>query len=189
MSAPHALCASRLGWNASAKWRLLHTPNRPSAEEPYRSLGAPKNRGGMPFPRVVAVIAALVAVGHVGLPPASGSDLHWVDAAARDCLLGRTAIVTGATRGIGREVEIALPDRVAVRIGAGLEVLALGPHRHDSEPRSARPDQPTEPSICSSIKRLHSTAYSIGSVLVIGSMNPLTTMPTACSSVRPRDMR
>ena len=104
MSAPHALCASRLGWNASAKWRLLHTPNRPSAEEPYRSLGAPKNRGGMPFPRVVAVIAALVAVGHVGLPPASGSDLHWVDAAARDCLLGRTAIVTGATRGIGREV-------------------------------------------------------------------------------------
>ena len=49
--------------------------------------------------------------------------------------------------------------------------------------------QPTEPSICSSIRRLHSTAYSIGSVRVIGSMKPLTTMPIACSSERPRLIR
>ena len=49
--------------------------------------------------------------------------------------------------------------------------------------------QPTEPSICSSISRLHSTAYSIGSVRVIGSMKPLTTMPIACSSERPRLIR
>jgi uncharacterized protein YcbX len=49
--------------------------------------------------------------------------------------------------------------------------------------------QPTEPSICSSIRRDHSTAYSIGSVLVIGSMKPLTTMPMACSSERPRLIR
>jgi len=48
---------------------------------------------------------------------------------------------------------------------------------------------PTEPSICSSISRLHSTAYSIGSVLVTGSMNPFTTMPIACSSDRPRLIR
>src|SRR6478735_4792026 len=32
--------------------------------------------------------------------------------------------------GVGRQVEIALPHRVAVRIGAALEVLALGPHWH-----------------------------------------------------------
>ena len=49
--------------------------------------------------------------------------------------------------------------------------------------------QPTEPSIWSSIKRLHSTAYSIGSVRVIGSMKPFTTMPIACSSERPRLIR
>jgi hypothetical protein len=49
--------------------------------------------------------------------------------------------------------------------------------------------QPTEPSICSSISRLHSTAYSIGSVRVTGSMNPLTTMLIACSSDSPRLIR
>ena len=49
--------------------------------------------------------------------------------------------------------------------------------------------QPTEPSICSSIRRLHSTAYSIGSIRVTGSMNPFTTMPVACSSESPRLMR
>ncbi len=49
--------------------------------------------------------------------------------------------------------------------------------------------QPTEPSICSSMRRLHSTAYSIGNVLVTGSMKPLTTMPMACSSERPRLIR
>jgi len=34
--------------------------------------------------------------------------------------------------------------------------------------RRGDPGQPTEPSICSSMSRLHSTAYSIGSVRVIG---------------------
>jgi len=48
---------------------------------------------------------------------------------------------------------------------------------------------PTEPSICSSIRRLHSTAYSMGRVRVMGSMKPLTIMPMACSSERPRLMR
>ena len=48
---------------------------------------------------------------------------------------------------------------------------------------------PTEPSICNSIRRLHSTAYSIGSVFVTGSMKPLTTMPIACSWERPRLIR
>ena len=46
-----------------------------------------------------------------------------------------------------------------------------------------------EPSICSSIRRLHSTAYSIGSVRVTGSMKPLTIMPIACSCERPRLIR
>jgi len=45
---------------------------------------------------------------------------------------------------------------------------------------------PTLPSIWSSMRRLHSTAYSIGRVRVTGSMKPLTIIPIACSSVRPR---
>ncbi len=49
--------------------------------------------------------------------------------------------------------------------------------------------QPTEPSIWSSMRRDHSTAYSIGRVLVTGSMKPLTTMPMAWSSDSPRLIR
>ena len=65
--------------------------------------------------------------------------------------------------------------------------LGRGAARTPATARSA--DQPTLPSICSSIRRLHSTAYSIGSVRVIGSMNPLTTMLIACSCDRPRLIR
>ena len=43
-----------------------------------------------------------------------------------------------------------------------------------------------EPSICNSISRDHSTAYSIGSVRVTGSMNPFTIIPMAWLSVSPR---
>jgi hypothetical protein len=64
-------------------------------------------------------------------------------------------------------------------------------HPTDSPPPefAIRRTHPTEPSICSSIRRLHSTAYSIGRVRVTGSMNPLTTMPIACSCERPRLIR
>ena len=55
--------------------------------------------------------------------------------------------------------------------------------------RGHRSVQPTDPSICSSISRLHSTAYSMGRVRVIGSMNPLTIMPMAWVSDRPRLIR
>ena len=41
----------------------------------------------------------LLAVSHASAPTAA--DLTWVEDAARGSLLGRTAIVTGATRGIG----------------------------------------------------------------------------------------
>ncbi len=51
---------------------------------------------------------------------------------------------------------------------------------------AAGPIQPIEPSICSSISRLSSTAYSIGSSLVTGSMKPLTIIFEASSSSRPR---
>ena len=49
--------------------------------------------------------------------------------------------------------------------------------------------QPTEPSICSSISRFISTAYSMGSSLTSGSMNPPTIIVLASASVRPRLIR
>jgi len=55
-------------------------------------------------------------------------------------------------------------------------------------PRAPR-RQPTEPSIWSSIRRFSSTAYSIGSSRVIGSMNPFTIIAVASGSVRPRLIR
>ena len=48
---------------------------------------------------------------------------------------------------------------------------------------------PTEPSICSSISRFISTAYSIGSSLISGSMKPLTIIVLASASDSPRLVR
>ena len=52
-----------------------------------------------------------------------------------------------------------------------------------------RTGHPTAPSICSSISRLSSSAYSIGSSLAIGSTKPRTTIAIASSSVMPRLIR
>ena len=48
---------------------------------------------------------------------------------------------------------------------------------------------PTEPSICSSMSRFSSSAYSMGSSRAMGSTNPRTTIAMASSSVSPRLMR
>ena len=61
--------------------------------------------------------------------------------------------------------------------GAGLERLL-----------EDRP-QPTAPSICSSISRFSSSAYSIGSSRAMGSTKPRTMVAAASSSVMPRLMR
>ena len=45
---------------------------------------------------------------------------------------------------------------------------------------------PTVPSICSSIRRFISTAYSMGSSLTSGSMKPLTIIVEASASLSPR---
>src|SRR5438105_854881 len=54
----------------------------------------------------------------------------------------------------------------------GLSAQRLYAYSHNAS--SSTPAYPTEPSICSSIRRFISTAYSIGSSLTKGSMNPLT---------------
>jgi len=53
--------------------------------------------------------------------------------------------------------------------------------------RRRLPAQPIEPTISSWIRRFSSTAYSIGSSLVTGSMKPLTIIAAASSSVNPRE--
>jgi hypothetical protein len=49
--------------------------------------------------------------------------------------------------------------------------------------------QPTAPSICSSISRFSSSAYSIGSSRAMGSTKPRTMVAAASSSVMPRLIR
>ena len=49
--------------------------------------------------------------------------------------------------------------------------------------------QPTAPSICSSMSRFSSSAYSIGNSRAIGSMKPRTIIAIASSSDSPRDIR
>ena len=49
--------------------------------------------------------------------------------------------------------------------------------------------QPTDPSICSSMRRLSSRAYSMGSSLAMGSTKPRTIVAMASFSSRPRLMR
>ncbi len=74
--------------------------------------------------------------------------------------------------------------RVDVRGGAG---VGHGGIRVDE--RVGNGHQPTAPSIWSSMRRLSSRAYSIGSSRAIGSMKPRTIIAMASSSAIPRDMR
>ena len=66
------------------------------------------------------------------------------------------------------------------RLGNGGAAILSGGARSPSA-------QPIEPTISSWIRRFSSTAYSIGSSLVTGSMKPLTIIAAASSSVNPRE--
>ena len=68
-------------------------------------------------------------------------------------------------------------------------VTVAGASRHDQRSGGGAAGQPTAPSICSSIRRLSSRAYSIGSSLAIGSTKPRTIIAIASSCSMPRDMR
>ena len=81
---------------------------------------------------------------------------------------------------VAREAErlpVELVCGFEIGDGDGYEVDALGA------------DQPTDPSICSWIRRFISTAYSSGSSLVIGSTKPETIIADASASESPRDIR
>ena len=88
--------------------KILQTPS-PTATKVYTRLRGMKAQGstrrgvGAVVASAVAAMAVLLGNGHAAIANAP-ADLNWVEDAARGCLRGRTAIVTGATRGIGREV-------------------------------------------------------------------------------------
>src|SRR5699024_4776123 len=65
--------------------------------------------------------------------------------------------------------------------GVGVSLAARGV--------SQQAHQPTAPSIWSSMRRLSSRAYSIGSSLAMGSTKPRTIIAIASSSFIPRDIR
>ena len=96
-------------------------------------------------------------------------------------VVGREAVapaVTGQWRRAVRVRFAAEPTRSGDRISAQRRWFGRS---YDA--------QPTAPSICSSISRLSSRAYSIGSSLAIGSTKPRTIIAIASSSVRPRLIR
>ena len=81
-------------------------------------------------------------------------------------------------------VEIVVGDvERPVRVQVGVDVL------HLEGPGQSLSRHPTAPSICSSIRRFSSRAYSIGSSLAIGSTKPRTIIAIASSSAMPRDIR
>src|SRR4029453_15102773 len=79
---------------------------------------------------------------------------------------------------VGREPLARRQDRRLALTFLGALQLGRGP--------SDFLGHPTEPSICSSMSRFSSSAYSMGSSRAMGSTNPRTTIAIASSSVSPR---
>src|SRR6266545_7259623 len=69
------------------------------------------------------------------------------------------------------------------------DLIRIGPRSLACVAPDGQEAYPTAPSIWSSMRRLSSTAYSMGSSRVMGSMNPLTIIAVASASVRPRLIR
>lgn len=95
---------------------------------------------------------------------------------------GEPPVLLAAGRDREEPVEVARAERRGVH-GQG---VAAGRQRLDGLQAHG---QPTAPSICSSISRLSSSAYSMGSSRAIGSTKPRTIIAIASSSDRPRLIR
>ena len=109
----------------------------------------------------------------------------------------RGAVVQAAQpleRGEPPELVAAAGHLEGVDVEGGEQLALVGdgsdvsPWRHLLSLRFCA-THPTAPSICSSISRLSSRAYSIGSSLAMGSTKPRTTIAIASSSVMPRLIR
>ncbi len=107
------------------------------------------------------------------------------------------AVGLGAGRQATQAAQRGEPPGLLAPGGHVVVLRVTGTHRagHGSGGRRGAPGgiddghQPTEPSICSSMSRLSSSAYSIGSSRAMGSTKPRTIIAIASSSDRPRLIR
>ena len=103
--------------------RLRRVPPRPRpGSRSRRCSGCPRLRRGRPRP--IRRRGRPARAGSAGPRGSRGSTRRRRDVARRPGSFRATP------RRVGRQVEIALPHRVAIRVRTALEVLALGPHRH-----------------------------------------------------------
>src|SRR5690625_2320236 len=91
--------------------------------------------------------------------------------------VGGEPVSPGRTGGFGLPVTVCAVGARPRVVGAERVVFSCGRH------------QPTAPSICSSISRFSSRAYSMGSSRAIGSTKPRTIIAIASASSIPRDIR
>ena len=107
---------------------------------------------------------------------------------AQSAQRGEPPVLLAATGDLER-LDVVGREALARR-GERLAPLALlGARQLRGEPGDVLDGHPTEPSICSSMRRFSSSAYSMGSSRAMGSTNPRTTIAIASSSVRPRLIR
>ena len=95
----------------------------------------------------------------------------------------------------GDATDVAVPGEAVLVLGrycghvSRRSIVMIGEIGVGGQGGGAGHDQPTAPSICSSISRLSSSAYSIGSSRAMGSTKPRTIIAIASSSVSPRLIR
>ena len=143
---------------------------------------------------------ALAGLGRDG--PAAGRRLDARFARAVSAGTGRYWSRSSSPIRLYRQISsAAVGHSTSARRADGSDAARRQASRGRAEPRAASGSEVLErrhrctavladaPSMLSSMSRESSTAYSIGSVLVIGSMNPLTIIAVACCSVSPRLIR
>ena len=101
---------------------------------------------------------------------------------------GEPPVLLAAARDLER-VDVVGREPLPRRGGRDLALALLGALQLGSQTGNFNARHPTAPSICSSISRFSSSAYSMGSSRAMGSTNPRTTIAMASSSVSPRLIR
>ena len=145
-------------------------------------------------PRAAAGRAFVAGCAELVGPERAGTARGRVDRSASSARSPRTASATRcrSSRSDGLQAPPNQPLRSAKRaprrrMSRPRRYDLRGRERSEAQRARSRSEaQPTAPSMFSSMSRDNSTAYSIGSVFVIGSMNPFTIIAVACCSLSPR---
>ena len=142
---------------------------------------------------------ALIVARH-GLDDDGGGSINRHRRVARVVVSGLEKALDATHRGESPVLLASVRNGNVVQVERGgtvrarrVSLLGVGPVRvglvHGVDNSVGGGHQPTDPSICSSMRRLSSRAYSIGSSLAIGSTKPRTIIAMASFSSRPRLIR